>query len=441
MQEISDDLLTRCMHCGLCLPVCPTYSLTGMEKNSPRGRIRLMKSVMEGVLPVTESFKEEMYFCLDCQACQTACPAGVKYGALVESARTLVEKNKRLRLKNFIVRNVVERRQVLRIFAVLARLYKGSWIEKIVLTFLKQFSPSMYGRAKLMPEVSDEFALESLPEVNEPDRIARGTVAVLTGCVMDVFYGDVNRDTVEVLLKNGWRVVIPHDQVCCGSLGGHNGDAEYSKRLARKEIAAFEKAGADYYVINSAGCCAFMKKYGQLLADDPEFSEKARIFNSKVREFSEFLYETGYRKPDMRIEKPATYHEPCHLVHSQGISKEPRSIVQEIAGDNFRELEEATWCCGSAGIYNVLRYDDASRLLERKIENIKNTGAELVITGNPGCLAQIESGIKKEGLDIEVLHPATVLNRLYKASSKHQLPSSNQAPTTKFQIPDSSEAQ
>lgn len=414
MVEISDDLLTQCMHCGLCLPVCPTYSLTGMERSSPRGRIRLMKSVMEGLLPVTEAFKDEMYFCLDCQACQTACPAGVKYGALVESARALVETKKHLRLKDLIIRNVVERRWVLRIFARLVKFYKDSWFEKIALAFLKRFSPSMFGRAGLMPAVSTEFAFETIPEVNEPSGEVRGTVAVLTGCVMDIFYGDVNRDTVEVLLRNGWRVVIPQAQVCCGSLGGHNGDAEYSKRLAKKDIAAFEESGADYYVINSAGCCAFMKRYGELLAGDSQFSERAKSFSSKVKEFSEFLYETGFKKPSLRIERATTYHEPCHLVHSQGISKEPRSIVEEISGDNFRELDEATWCCGSAGIYNVMRFDDASKLLARKMENIKKSGAKLVITGNPGCLAQIDSGIRKERLDIEVLHPATVLNRLYK---------------------------
>jgi glycolate oxidase iron-sulfur subunit len=436
--KISDDLLTQCMHCGLCLPVCPTYALTGLEKNSPRGRIRLMKSVMsarggsafggDDSLPVTKAFMDEMYFCLDCQACQTACPAGVKYGELVESARAIVEKKKRIRIKIFILRNIVERMKVLNALAIIMKLYQNSFLEKIVLKLLKRFLPSMYSRAKLMPRLSDSSAFRTIPEVSEPDGSSRGTVAVLTGCVMDVFYSDVNRDTVDVLLVNGWRVVIPQSQVCCGSLGGHNGDAEYSKGLAKKNIAAFERSGADYYVINSAGCCAFLKKYGELLSDDPEYSERAKRFVSKVRDFSEFVYQTGFKKPERRLTEPAVYHEACHLVHSQKISEEPRSIVREIAGDNFRELDEATWCCGSAGIYNVLRYDDASKLLDRKVDNIKRSGAHMVITGNPGCLAQIDSGIKKEGLDIEVLHPATVLNRLYKESSKQISNSKGQVP-------------
>jgi len=373
-----------------------------------------MKNIMNDSLPVTNAFMEEMYFCLDCQACQTACPAGVRYGELVEAARTLVEKKKFLRLKNFIVRNFVERRSVLRVLAVVIRFYQDSLFERGVLTFLRVFSPMLYGRAKLMPRVSNKFVFRAIPETREPEGDIRGTVAVLTGCVMDVFYADVNRDTIDVLLINSWRVMVPRGQVCCGSLGGHNGDAEYSKRLAKKNIEAFEKSGAEYYVVNSAGCCAFMKRYAEVLSDDPNYSERAQKFSKKVREFSEFVYLTGFKKTQCKVTEPVVYHEPCHLVHTQRISEEPRSIVVEIAGDNFRELNEATWCCGSAGIYNVLRFRDASEILDRKIDNIKKSGARLVITGNPGCLAQIGSGIQKENLGIEVLHPATVLNRLYK---------------------------
>jgi len=211
--------------------------------------------------------------------------------------------------------------------------------------------------------------------------------------------------------------MVPKTQVCCGSLGAHNGDAEFSERLAKKNIDAFEKTGADYYVINSSGCCAFMKRYDELLSDDLQYSKRARNFSAKAKDFSEFIYLTGFKKPQSKVAQPTVYHEACHLVHTQKISEEPRSIIREIAGGNFRELDEATWCCGSAGIYNVLRYDDASKILDRKIGNIKKSGARVVVTGNPGCLAQISSGVKREGLDIEVLHPATVLNRLYESDA------------------------
>jgi glycolate dehydrogenase iron-sulfur subunit len=415
MTEISDDLLTQCMHCGLCLPVCPTYALTGLEKSSPRGRIRLMKSVMDGTLPVSETFKYEMDFCLDCQACQTACPAGVKYGELVESARILIESGKNgFSLKRLTLKKIFGGKSGLRKAAALLRFYQKSGLEKGVLALSEPFSGWIFNRARLLPRISEKFSIDILPEIIEPKSKMRGTVAVLTGCVMDAIYADVNIDTVEVLAENGWRVAVPHSQVCCGSVNGHSGDVELAKSLAAKNIDAFEKTGADYYVVNSAGCSAFMKEYGKLLEDDPRYFGRAKRFSARVKEFSEFLFETGYRKPRSRLDVPVTYHEPCHLVHTQKISTQPRAMVNEIAGDNYRELNEATWCCGSAGIYNLTHCDDASRLLDRKLGNIGQTGANMVITGNPGCMAQIAAGIKNDGMDVEVVHPATVLNRLYK---------------------------
>jgi glycolate oxidase iron-sulfur subunit len=418
-ETISDNFLTQCIHCGLCLPVCPTYALTGLERNSPRGRIRLMKGVMDGTLSVADSFMEEMYFCLDCQACQTACPAGVKYGELIEAARTLVEGKKKLRLKNFVLRNVVERRKVLIAVAIAIRFLQNSFVGKITMSLLRGVFPNLYERASLMPKVASKFAFGSVPEKVDPVGEIRGVVSILTGCVMDIFYADVNRDTIDVLLVNGWQVVIPRKQVCCGSLGGHNGDLEYSKGLARKNIEAFEDSGADYYVVNSSGCSAFMKRYDALLSDDPEYFGKARVFVSKVKDFSEFIYETGFRRPLYKTDELTTYHEPCHLVHAQGISEQPRFIVREIAGKNYRELTEASWCCGSAGIYNVIRYNDSVKLLSRKIQNIKDSSARLVVTGNPGCLAQIAFGVRKEKAgEIEVLHPATILSRLYRLDAE-----------------------
>ncbi len=405
------------MHCGLCLSVCPTYALTGDEKSSPRGRIRLMKSVMESRIPVTDAFVNEMDFCLDCQACETACPAGVKYGELVESARIFVESSrKRTSLKVFILRKVVVRRRVLNFIAGIARVYQSSRVDRLVLRLLNIASKNLYNKARQLPKVSESFSINTLPEVIEPKDEWRGTVAVLTGCVMDVFFADINKDTVDVLVENGWRVVIPKDQVCCGSLNAHNGDGITPKGLARKNVDVFERTAAEYYVINSAGCGAFMKQYGDVLANDRGYSERARAFSAKVRDFSEFLVQTGYKKPGAHTCKPTAYHEACHLVHAQKVSSEPSEIVRDVADKDYRTLNEATWCCGSAGIYNVVRYDDAVKLLNRKMVNIKNSGAEIVVTGNPGCLAQIASGAKKEGLDIEVVHPATLLSRLYKAN-------------------------
>ncbi|MGB9693600.1 MAG: (Fe-S)-binding protein, partial [Fervidobacterium sp.] len=395
--RISDDLLTQCMHCGMCLSVCPTYALTGLERSSPRGRIRLMKSVMDGTIAITTTFVEEMNFCLDCQACETACPAGVKYGLLVETARTMIDDNRRaFNLKRFILKNIVTKRKILFFTAKLLRIYQKIGLDKLALFILSIISPSLKKRAELMPRISDKFSIEVLPEISQPGGAVRGTVAVLTGCVMDVFYADVNFDTVEVLLKNGWETVIPHQQVCCGSLSAHNGDHHTARELARKNIEAFEKSRADYIVVNSAGCGAFMKQYAELLSDDPEFKERARLFSTKIKDFSEFLYETSFTLPESKVDIPITYHEACHLVHAQKVSVQPRSIVKEISGDKYRELNEASWCCGSAGIYNVIHYDEALKLLERKIANIKRTNASIVITGNPGCMGQISYGVRKD---------------------------------------------
>lgn len=413
---ISDELISQCMHCGLCLSVCPTYALTGLERSSPRGRIRLMKSVMDGTIPVSGTFEYEMNFCLDCQACQTACPAGVQYGEMVESARAFIQRNKKgFNLKRFMLRKFFSGKSGLRFASALLRVYQKSGFEKAVLAIVKIFPVGILKRAKLLPRLSGKFSIDTLPEIVEPKGKSRGTVAVLTGCVMDAMFGDANIDTVEVLSENGWQVAVPHEQVCCGSVSGHIGDDESARELAVRNIDIFEKTGAEYYVVNSAGCSAFMKEYGKLLSNNPDYAERAKAFSARVKEFSEFIYETGYRKPKQCLDAPVTYHEACHMVHTQKISSQPREIVREIAGENYRELNEATWCCGSAGIYNVVHYDEAAQLLDRKLENIKETGARTVITGNPGCLAQIAAGVKNDRLKIEVIHLATALNRLYKS--------------------------
>ena len=412
---ISEELITQCMHCGLCLSVCPTYALTGLERSSPRGRIRLMKSVMDGTIPVTGTFEYEMNFCLDCQACQTACPAGVKYGELVEAAREYIQVNKKgFKLKRLLLKNFFMGRSGLRAVATVLRFYQKIGLEKVVIFLSRIFPIGILKRARLLPQLSDKFAIDVLPEMVEPKSAERGKVAVLTGCVMDAMFAEANLDTVDVLRENGWRVAVPHEQVCCGSVNGHAGDNETARTLAMKNIEVFENTGAQYYVVNSAGCSAFMKEYDKLLADNPEYSERAKRFSTRVKEFSEFIHETGYRKPKAKFGSTVTYHEACHLVHTQKISAQPREIVKDLAGDNYRELNEATWCCGSAGIYNVVHYDEAAKLLDRKLDNINKCGAHTVITGNPGCLAQIAAGAKNDGMDMDGIHLATALNRLYK---------------------------
>ncbi len=416
----SYDFLSNCIHCGLCLPHCPTYALTFREKSSPRGRIRLMKSVAEGEMEITPGFIEEMYFCLDCQACETACPAGVKYGALVEASRGQIEQQKLLNWrqrfwKGVILNWVFLSLSRLKFLARILRLYQSSGIETFVqrTKLLRLLSPRMEKLQSMSPRVSTKFSDESLPESISPSGDRKYRVGLLTGCLMNVLYADVNDDTVQVLLKNHCEVIIPRGQSCCGSLHAHNGMKDTARKLARQLVETFESYRLDAIVMNSAGCGAFMKEYGHLLADEPRYAETARKIAQKVKDLSEFLVSIDFVPPRVEVKKRITYHEACHLVHTQKVSHQPKQILNMIPGVEVAELNEATWCCGSAGIYNIQRYDDSMKLLQRKVDNLRETGADTVIMGNPGCLAQIDFGVKEKNLNMEVLHLATFLRRAY----------------------------
>ncbi len=418
-----DDLLQKCMRCGMCLPVCPTYNLTYQEQSSPRGRIRLMRSLAAGELGITKAFVDEIYFCLDCQACQTACPAGVEYGALIEEARERVAQERKDPLmlylvKKYFLKGVLASRSRTNLAATIMRFYQRSGLREAVdrSGILSVFSESLQAKHKLLPFVSAEPFDESVGEVISPRAgEPRGRVAFLTGCIMNVAMTDIHRDALDVLLENGFEVLIPKAQVCCGSLHAHNGDFTTARMLARKNIEVFTALPVDAIVVDSAGCSAFMKEYGKLFADDPALSAKAGEVSAKTREISEFLVETGFRAPTQPYRKKVTYHEACHLVHTQKISRQPRDLIASIPGVEFVELPEATWCCGSAGIYNVVRYDDSMKMLERKSEKLRSTGAEIITTSNPGCHLQLAYAIERFHLPpCEVLHPVCLLARAYR---------------------------
>lgn len=418
----NDDILQQCMHCGMCLATCPTYDLTKMERSSPRGRIRLIRSVARGEMELSETFAEEMNFCLDCQACETACPAGVKYGRMVETARVVIDEagfgssKISLIVKRFALRKIVASRNGLKFVSTLLRLYQKIGLPKIVRAtgILKIFSKNLAEIETLSPTIADKFSDKQIKEIELPNGEIKYKTAFHFGCLMNTMFADINIDTIDVLKECGCKIITPQDQVCCGSLMGHNGDMEFALKLARKNIDAFEKHDYDFLISNSAGCGAFMKDYAHLLEDDPTYAEKAKRFSSKVKDVMEFFAE---QKPDLNYNlalKPelTTYHDACHLVHAQKVSTQPREVIKSLPGIEYKELEEASWCCGSAGIYNVVRYDDAVKQLERKMKNIKNTNANIVLTGNPGCMGQIKHGTKKFNVDVEVLHPVTLIKRL-----------------------------
>ncbi|HTY35472.1 MAG TPA: (Fe-S)-binding protein [Bacteroidota bacterium] len=431
------EVLTNCMHCGLCLPTCPTYALTGLEKSSPRGRIRLIKAVADGELPITENFVKEMNFCLDCQACETACPAGVKYGSLVEAARAQIYRGGHEGwfsdfIKKWMLEWVFLKQGRLKFIAWFMRLYDRSgmkwFLQKTGL--LRVISPKLDSVQPLSPSISTRFSSDVLPEFISPVGPPRYRVGFLTGCIMDVAFADVNIDTINLLLHHDCAVIVPQGQACCGSLQAHNGSIDAAREMAKQNIVLFDRDDIDYIVLNSAGCGAYMKEYAHVFADDPEWRVRASRVSAKVRDLTEFLMETGYwpQKPGRAVftmegrsdvsssapgikGKRVSYHDACHLVHTQKISVQPRQLLKSIPGIVITELPESTWCCGSAGIYNVVHYEDAMKLLDRKIENIKTVNPDIIVTGNPGCMLQIQHGLSQEGLNVELMHTATFLWR------------------------------
>lgn len=384
LQQLDYSVLQQCIHCGMCLPTCPTYDATKHETSSPRGRIALMRAVADGKLSANSpQFTDEMYFCLGCLACETACPAGVDYAKMLEYARAEVGPKGR-----WLTRSLFARPARLR---AVARLLRAINIPPAILP----------GRLRelyeLRPRIRDKFSFDLIREVERP-ATARYRVGLLTGCVQDVAYADVNRDTVDVLLANGCEVVTPRSQVCCGSLLAHNGELKLARQLTQQNADAFKDV--DVIIVNSAGCGSFMKH-------SPEYA-------GKVKDITEFLTEIGITPPKP-LRKYVTYHDACHLVHGQKISQQPRELLRAIPGLELIELPEATWCCGSAGIYNITQPEMSMALLERKMKHIAATGARIVATGNPGCIGQIRYGAKKFGVNVEVVHPITLLARAYRA--------------------------
>jgi len=418
-----DKLLRQCIHCGFCLSSCPTYILTAREISSPRGRIRMIKNVAEGKTAIDEIFMHEMSFCLDCRACETACPAGVQYGALVEAARAQVEQVRALqqkssRLKNFMLGRIFTQPARLRRLAKLLRFYQKSGLEKLALHWHlpRLLGKQMMALAPMSPRIEAKFTFEKLPESLLPrEGKIDHRVALLVGCVQDVAFASVNEDTAAVLAENGCEVMAPRTQVCCGSLHGHTGDPVNAKLLARKNIEVFEELAVEAIIVNAAGCGSFMKTYGRLFADDSTMQARAEKFAARVKDISEYLAEIDFKKPPQILSKRVTYHDACHLVHGQKVARQPREIVRAIAGENYIELNEASWCCGSAGIYNLTHFETSMQLLERKMKNILASGAQMVVTGNPGCTIQLQHGCQKFGVQLEIIHPATLLRRAYQS--------------------------
>ena len=431
LRAIDYSLLQQCMHCGMCLPTCPTYDATGRERNSPRGRIALMRAIADGELEVSTTFADEMSYCLGCLACQTACPAGVQYGVLFETARSHIraagaDRTPRRRFWQAVTLGFLFMRpRALR--------WAGRMLRRVQRARLDVFARRA-GLTRLLPDdlerlepqaprIAAAFSDEQIPPQQSPSGTARYRVALLTGCVQDLVFPDVNRDTAEVLLANGCAVETPPLQPCCGSLHAHNGALEQAAVLARRLIDLLPPDRYDVIVTNAGGCGSHLRHYAPLLAGDPDYRERARLWDAKVRDIQEWLVEIDFRPPDAGpYDSPATvtYHESCHLVHGQKITRQPRAILRAVPGIELRELPESAWCCGSAGIYALTQPAQAEALLTRKVANVRTTGASVVATANPGCHLQIARGIAQAGLPVDVVHPVTLLARGYRRETRRR---------------------
>jgi glycolate oxidase iron-sulfur subunit len=409
-QDDLPDLLNDCVHCGFCLPTCPTYVLWGEEMDSPRGRIHLMQQHAEGE-PLGGPMVEHFDRCLGCMACVTSCPSGVQYDRLIEMTRADVEREHPRSLKERALRELVFQlfpyKRRLRALRGPLRAYQKSGLERLVRFsgLLERVSPSLAAMERLAPPLGKAPRL--------PERVAargerRATVGMLTGCVQGEFFPDVNAATARVLAMEGCDVVIPRGQGCCGALSMHSGREEEARAFARRTVETFESV--DVIVVNSAGCGSAMKEYRALLADDPEWSGRAEALSARTRDLAEYLVELGPRAERRPVPVTIAYHDACHLAHAQGIRSQPRDLLAAIPRLTVREIAEPDICCGSAGTYNLFQPEAAGELGDRKAVSVDATGAELLVAANPGCSMQIATALRRRGAAIAVAHTAQVLD-------------------------------
>lgn len=402
--------LARCVRCGFCLQACPTYVALGREPDSPRGRIHLVDALTAGRVPVTRALADHLDLCLQCRACETACPSGVRFGRIMEAGRMLTLRRGALfswRLRALVIRQVVTRPSRLALLFSLLRLYQRSGLQKLA---------RWLGLTRLLP-ASLRMAEASLPRLprrafvadRSDDGGSTGTVALLEGCVMPHLYPRTHEATVRVLRRLGYRVVAPEASGCCGALSLHAGDLETARACARRVIDAFEATAADTVIVNAAGCGAAMKEYGHLFADDQAYAARASAFAGRVQDVIEFV--ANHELPSLRpVATTVTYQDPCHLAHAQGVRDAPRRILRAIPAIELRDMEGSDRCCGSAGFYSIARPDMSLRLLDEKMRAVRRTGATVIATANPGCMMQLELGVRRAGLEARVAHVVELLD-------------------------------
>lgn len=432
LAKLDYDQLTNCMRCGFCLPACPTFRETGLEPESPRGRIALMKAVADGIMDPDEAFEDQMNHCLGCRACEPACPADVKYGQLIEQARDAIEDHADHSapisgMRKLFFKGVFPHRKSLKLLGTSLSLYQKSGLQTIARGsgMMRLFPKHLREMEQILPDATGKGVVERLGTVYpaKGGKIAR--VALFRGCIMDVMFADTNVNTVKLLSEAGFEVVIPKEQVCCGALHAHSGEMDLARGLARTNLDVFKEAGIEYIVSNAGGCGALLVEYDHLMKDDSKYNELAEWFASRVIDVSQLLVDHGrlpsFTESGASRAEPVTitYQDSCHLRNVMKSSNAPRKLMNQVANVNFTEMKDADTCCGSAGIYNVTQPEMAGQILDRKMEHVNNTGARYLLTSNPGCLLQMKLGVEKHGVSsqMEVKHVVDFLYERIAGSS------------------------
>lgn len=426
-EYIDYDELLNCTRCGFCLPSCPTYIETGNnEVHSPRGRIALMKGVVDGLIEVTEEVKESIDLCLGCRACEPVCPSGVNFGQLLEQAREAIYQTKKMSLGEKAARNIAfdklfpNHDRMISTVGLL-RFYQKSGLQTVTrrLGILKFFPEPLELMERVLPEVPKRKEMKRRPTYITRDGQEGKKLAFFSGCLMDTMFLDINNKTMKLLQYAGCDIVIPDIQGCCGALHGHSGERERAKEMAKKNILAFEELGIDYIITNAGGCGAFLVEYAHLLKDDPKWADRAAEFTGKIKDITSILVDLNFHKESLVLENQViTYQDSCHLKNGQGVHKEPRKLLQAIQGSQYVEMEKASSCCGSAGIYNIIQSEMSMKVLDDKMNRVKDTKAHTIVTTNPGCLLQMKLGIEREGL-ADKMNAVHIVELLLDAYEKH----------------------
>ncbi len=417
--------LSRCVHCGFCLQHCPTYVATGLETESPRGRLYLMRALADGRIDLTANVLTHLEQCLLCRNCESVCPSGVPYGRIMQAQRAVIQEQRPQGRAERVLRWLVFR-QLLphpgRLLAMgrLLRVYQRTGLQRFVRSTIGRLLPqSLRTMEALMPALRDG-AYPPLGLAAPARGARRGRVALLSGCVMPSFTPQTHAATVRVLTRNGFDVIVPEDQVCCGALHTHSGELAGAQELARRNIDTFLAEDFDAVLVNAAGCGAELKEYGELLYDDPDYAERSIEFSAKVADVTEFLAREGLTAPPGPLSLRVTYQDSCHLAHAQRVTRAPRDLLRAIPGLDLVEMPHADQCCGGAGIYNIVHPELSSQILDAKMREVAVTGAAVVATANPGCMMQLEAGLVRHGITGRAVHVMEVLDWAYRGDGAHR---------------------